>query len=80
MLEGSIESIISNTERWEGISGIVGPFFFNIVVLEVEEIFVRYGSFSDLPVEKSGERSNLSISFTILHKERGTAFNFYPIL
>ena len=80
VLEGSIESVISNTEWWEGISWIVGPIFFNVVVLEIKEIFVSYGSFSDLPVEKSGERPNLSMIFTILHRQRGTAFNFYPIL
>lgn len=63
VLESFVKAFISNTKGGENIARFVPKSFFDIVVLEVKELFVGNGSFTSLPVEEGGVGSDQTISF-----------------
>ena len=66
MLECSIEAVISHTQRREDISSPIVVVLLDIVILEIDKLFVLDDPISDKRVENSSVGSHCIVLFAIL--------------
>ena len=76
MLEGSIKTIIADTERRENVARSIVMCLFDVVILKIQKLIIIYGAFCDLSMKECSKRPYFFMSFAVLNTQVCTSFNF----